>query len=224
MASSRGSRRWDWSSSSCNGFPTAPPHTDPGPNAAGTPMPASRTTRRSGLDRGPSSCALMLSTVASGAPRPRSIEEQDVSDVDSGKAILGGYPLHQLGELQGELDCKGLQRVGAAHRGNVANYRSKDGLSDLGVVIVGDHSHNHPKHSTTRIVHVGHPFSSPANHSRTTTLPGSRACPDSVAPVRRDRTPAPRLGAVTCAPGSAAIRATGPGSGRLRSTRVPRRS
>jgi hypothetical protein len=55
----------------------------------------------------------MLSTVASAAPRPRSIEEQDVSDVDSGKAILGCYPLHQLGDLQGELDCKGLERVGA---------------------------------------------------------------------------------------------------------------
>jgi hypothetical protein len=45
-------------------------------------------------------------------------------------------------------------------------------------------------YSTTRIVHVGHPFSSPANHARTTTRPGSSACADSVAPVRRDR---PRL-------------------------------
>src|SRR3954452_14132504 len=116
MASSRGSRRWDWSSSSCNRFPPPRPPTEPVPNAAGTPMPASRTNRRPGLDRGPSSCALMLSTVASGAPRPRSIEEQDVSDVDSGKAILACYPLHQLGDLQGELDCKGLQRVDATHR------------------------------------------------------------------------------------------------------------
>src|SRR3954453_20949405 len=182
MASSRGSRRWDWSSSSCNGFPTAPPRTEAAPNAAGTPMPASRTNRRPGLDHGPSNCGLMLSTAATGPPRTRSLEEQDVSDVDSGKAILGGYPLQQLGDLQGELDGKGLERVGAANRGNVARYRSKDGLADLGVVIVGDHRHNHPMHSTTRIVHVGHPFSSPANHSRTTTLPGSGACADSVAP------------------------------------------
>src|SRR5829696_5395274 len=192
MASSRGSRRWDWSSSSCNAFPTAPPPTDAVPNAAGTQMPASRTNRRPGSDRGPSSCALMLLTVASAAPRPRSIEEQDVSDVDSGKAILGCYPLHQLADLQGELDCKGLERVGATNRDSVANYRSKNGLADLGDVIVRYHNHNHPKHSTTRIVHVGHLFSSPANHSRTTTLPGSGACADSVAPVRRDRPPLPR--------------------------------
>src|SRR5215213_10510856 len=170
MASSRGSRRWDWSSSSCNDFPTARPPTEPVPNAAGTQIPASRTNRRPGADRGPSSCALMLFTVASAAPRPRSIEEQDVSDVDSGKAILGCYPLHQLGDVEGELDCKGLERVGATNRGNVANYRSKDGLTDLGVVIVGDHSHNHPLHSTTRIVHVGHP-------SRVAAGPCTLRCP-----------------------------------------------
>jgi hypothetical protein len=67
----------------------------------------------------------MLVTVASTAPRPRSIEEQDVSDVDSGKAILGCYPLHQLGDLQGELDCKGLERVGATNRRSVANYTGR---------------------------------------------------------------------------------------------------
>ena len=36
--------------------------------------------------------------------RDSSLEEQDVSDVDSGKAFLGCDPLHQLGDLQGELD------------------------------------------------------------------------------------------------------------------------
>ena len=38
--------------------------------------------------------------------RDSSLEEQDVSDVDSGKAFLGCDPLHQLGDLQGELDGK----------------------------------------------------------------------------------------------------------------------
>ena len=53
----------------------------------------------------------MLSTVDVRSTAPSSVEEQDVSDVDSGKALLGCYPLHQLGDRQGELDHKGLEPV-----------------------------------------------------------------------------------------------------------------
>jgi hypothetical protein len=72
----------------------------------------------------------MLLTVALRCTAPRSVEEQDISDVDRGKAFLGCYPLHQRGDLQSELDRKGLESVGATNRGNFANYRSNGGLTD----------------------------------------------------------------------------------------------
>ena len=53
----------------------------------------------------------MLLTVALRCTAPRSVEEQDISDVDRGKAFLGCYPLHQRGDLQSELDREGLEAV-----------------------------------------------------------------------------------------------------------------
>jgi len=64
-----------------------------------------------------------------------SVEEQHVSDVDSGKAFLNCNPLHQLGDLQGELNGKVLLPVGAPHQGDFGNHFSCRGLADLGVVV-----------------------------------------------------------------------------------------
>ena len=82
-----------------------------------------RTHRRAGI-------GTRRAATASPPQTPRT--DDDVSDVDGGKAFVKCDPLHQLGDVQGELNDTVLQPFVAANQGNSRNY-SRATATDLGV-------------------------------------------------------------------------------------------
>ena len=53
-----------------------------------------------------------------------SVEEQDLSEINSCNALLGRYPLHQLGDLGGELNRKVFKPFGTTKQADPGDYLS----------------------------------------------------------------------------------------------------
>ena len=53
-----------------------------------------------------------------------SVEEQDLSEINSCNALLGRYPLHQLGDLGSELNRKVFEPPGATNQADPGDYLS----------------------------------------------------------------------------------------------------
>ena len=66
-----------------------------------------------------------------------SVEEQDISDTDGGKAFLDCYPLHQLGVLQGELNREILKPAGVTNQLDSDLLVTTDYRSVLAEVVAG---------------------------------------------------------------------------------------
>jgi hypothetical protein len=67
---------------------------------------------------------------------PASVEEQDVSEIDSGQTFRDCDPLRQFGDLESELDRKVPKPCTALNQVHTGHDLSQRRLAGLGVVIV----------------------------------------------------------------------------------------